>query len=190
MPAPFEIIAGAADVWVAAANTADVVLNVAPSGSWTKLGVAGSKDFSEDGVMVTYEQDQEDFYGLGATGPRKAFRTRERLHITFTLHDATLESFQHAFNEVAITTLVGPPAEKTVPLVQGGTVQTRALLIRSAVSPYVDSANPTQFWVPLCYQKGPIEVLFTKGKAVGLKLSWFALQDDTNGFGKLHEPTT
>jgi hypothetical protein len=189
MPAPFEIIAGAADVYLAAPNTADVVLNVAPGGSWTKLGVAGSKDYSEDGVMCAYEQDQEDFYGLGATGPRKAFRTRERLKITFTLHDATVESFTHAFNEAAITTLAGPPAEKTIPLIQGGTVQTRALLIRSAVSPYVDSANPTQLWVPLCYQKGSFDIVFNKGKPIGLKLDFFALQDDTNGFGKLHEPT-
>jgi len=190
MPAPFEIIAGAADVWVAAANTADVVLNVGPSGSWTKLGTAGSKDFTEDGVVLHMNQDVNQVFSLGATGPRKAFRNREGFRVTLTLMDVTLEMWQHAWNEAAITTLVGPPAEKTIPLIQGGPVNTRAVLIRSAVSPYADSANPTQLWVPVCYQNANVEAAFKKADAMGLALEFVALQDDTNGFGKLHMPTS
>lgn len=190
MPAPLEIIAGAADVWVAPALTADVALNAAPGGAWVKLGTAGSKDYTEDGVTLHMSQDVNEIFGLGATGPRKAFRNREGFHVTLTLMDVTLEMWAHAWNEAAITTLVGPPAEKTINLVQGGAVNTRAVLIRSAISPYADSANPTQLWIPLAYQKANVEARFKKADAMGLPLDFVALQDDTNGFGKLHMPTS
>lgn len=190
MAAPFEIIAGPVDVYVAPLATAFPTISAAPSGSWVKLGASGSKDLDEAGVTVRSEQDTEEVYGLGATGALKAFRVRERLIVEFILHDATLEAYSAAWNSAAITTLAGPPAEKTIPILRGPTVTSRALLIRGVLSPYVDSANNSQWDIPNVYQKGDPETVYSKGEPVGLAFSFFALQDATAGFGVLHAPTT
>lgn len=190
MPAPFELVAGPVEIWLAAPNTADVAINAAPGAAWTRLGVAGSKDLDDGaGVTVKTEQTIQTVGGLGATGDRKAFRDKEKITIAFTLNDATLESYAAALNQAAITTLAGPPAEKKIQLLQGVTVQTRALLVRGLLSPYADSVNNLQWWIPLCYQNESPETVYMKAKAVGLKLSFLALQDDTNGLGTLHFPT-
>lgn len=189
MPAPYGIIAGPADVYIAPVGTAFPVANVAPSGTWVLLGVAGGKSMHEDGITVRREADYEDVYTLGATGPRKALRTRERLIIEFTLVDATLESYAAALNSVTVTTNVGPPADKTIPLLMGSTVTTRALLIRGTLSPYADSTVNLQWEVPLVHSRSEPETVYRKGEPVGIAFTFFALQDDTNGFGVLRAPT-
>lgn len=189
MPAPFQIVAAPFDVYLAPTGTAFPVISAAPAGAWIKLGSGGAKDYAEDGVLVRPEQTNEEFFSLGATGPRKVFRTKEGLVIEFTLHDATAESYQAAWNQNAITTLAGPPAEKTIQIKQGLTVSLRAMLIRGVSSPYADSANNTQWDVPLVYQNGNPETVYTKGRPVGLKLSFRALEDDALGLGKIHLPT-
>jgi hypothetical protein len=190
MPAPFEILAGLVDAYLAPVGTAFPIINVAPAGTWIKLGAGGSKDFTEDGLVVRHEVGVERIRSAGTTGPRKAFRTTEDLLIELTLMDATAEALQAALNQLAITTVVGPPAEKTIQLLEGQAVTLRALLIRGVLSPYADSASNLQFDVPIVYQNGPIELVFRKGEPVGLKLQFVALQDDTLGFGKLHLPTS
>ena len=189
MPAPFPIIAGPVDVYTAPIATAFPVANVAPAAAWVLLGSTGGKSIHEDGVTVRYENDTEDIHTLGATGARKAFRTRERLIIEFTLIDATLESYAQAMNAATVTTLAGPPAEKTVPLRHGSSVSTRALLIRGLLSPYADSTVNLQWEIPLVYSKSEPQTVYKKGDPVGLAFSFFALQDDTNGFGVLRVPT-
>lgn len=190
MPAPFEIVAGLVDAYLAPLATAFPVINVAPAGAWIKLGAGGSKDFTEDGLVVRHEVGVERIRSAGTTGPRKAFRTQEDLLIELTLMDATAEAISAAFNQLAVTTLAGPPAEKTIQLLEGPSVTLRSLLLRGVLSPYADSASNLQFDIPIVYQNGPIEFLFSKGKPIGLKLQFVALQDDTNGFGKLHLPTS
>lgn len=191
MPAPFEVFAtGAVDVFLAPANTADPVINVALSGSWIKVGVAGALDYNEDGVKVRKETENNEVYGLGGYGVRKVFRVREKLFIEFTLQDATIEAFRDAFNQTAVTTLAGPPAEKTIPLLENITTPTtRALLFRSANSPYMDG-GVMQWWVPIVYQTGNPETVFRKSDPVGLALQFTALADATNGFGKIHAQTS
>lgn len=190
MPAPFEIVAGLVDAFLAPVATAFTAINAAPAGGWIKLGPGGAKDFTEDGLIVRHEVNVERIRSAGTTGPRKAFRTTEDLLIELTLMDATAEGISAAMNQLAITVLAGPPAEKTVQLLEGGTVNLRALMLRGVLSPYVDSANNLQFDIPIVFQNGPIEMLFNKGKPIGLKLQFVALQDDVLGFGKIHLPTT
>jgi len=190
MPSPFEIQAGAVDAWLAPVGTAFPVINVAPAGTWIKIGLNQSKDYADAGVLMRNMQTTKEVETLGTTGPVKAYREKEALVIELTLLDATLESYQQALNQSAITVLTGPPAEKTIPLIQGGTVATRALLIRGLLSPYADSVANLQWDVPLVYQSGDIDTLYKKADPVGLKLVFRALQDPTLGFGKLHAPTS
>lgn len=189
MPVPYEIVAGAVEAWLAPTGTTFPIISAAPSGSWLKLGVAGKLDYSEDGVVIRHEENVNRIRTLGTTGARKAFRNTEDLFIELTLMDATAEALSAALNQQAITTLAGPPAEKTIPLLEGGAVNLRAMLLRGVLSPYADTVNNFQFDIPLVYQDGPIEMAFKKGDPVGVKLHFVALADDTLGLGKVHIPT-
>ena len=192
MPPPFEVLAGPADVWLAVLATADPAINAAPPAAWIKLGANGSKDMDESGVIVRPGQDVTEFFGLGATGPLKAFRGRESFEVEFTLHDATLESYSRAFNENAITTVVGPPAEKTILIKRGPIVQLKAMLIRlnAGNSPYADSANFVQWFLPSVYNRAVPETVYRKAEPVGLHFVFGVLEDAALGFGTLHAPTT
>lgn len=186
MGAPFEIVAGKVQAWLAPVGTAFPVINVAPGGAWVLLGVAGDKDVSEDGVIIKHTETQTKIRTLGTTMPRKAFRTEEDLSVELTLFDATAEAIAAQLNGGTITTLAGPPAEKTVPLNLGGSVLSRALLIRGVLSPYADSASNLQVDIPLAVQDGELDLTFKKGDPIGLKLRFWAL-DDANL--KIHLPT-
>ena len=187
MPAPLEIFAtGAIDVYLAVTGTADPVITAALAGAWIKVGVAGAQDYGEDGIKVKKSTENNEVYGLGSYGVRKVFRTREKLTIGFVLMDATLEAYRDAFNQTAVTTLVGPPNEKTIPLLENQTTPTfRALLMRSSNSPYMDG-GVLQWWVPLVYQTGDPETVYKKSDPVGLAVEFTAIADATSGFGKIH----
>lgn len=189
MTAPFEIVAGQVEAYLAVLGTAFPVINAAPAGAWVKLGAAGAKSTSEDGVTIRASQTVNKIRTLGTTGARKAFRSEEDLEVELTIFDITAEAFAAAMNGLAITTLAGPPAEKTVQLLQGPTVIERAMLIRGVLSPYADSASNLQVDVPRVFQDETLELIFKKDEPVGLKMRFFTLQDDTLGFGKIHLPT-
>jgi hypothetical protein len=187
---PYEIFAtGACDVYLAVTGTADPVVNVAPPGAWIKVGVAGSSDYGEDGVRIRKETENNEIYALGLYGVRKVFRVREKLTISFTLMDATMEALRDAFNQTVVSTIVGPPAEKTIPLLENVATPTfRSLLVRAPLSPYMSGGN-IQFWVPLVYQTGATEFLFKKSDPVGIEMEFTAIADATSGFGKAHAQT-
>lgn len=190
MTTPYEIVAGAVDAYLAVVGTAFTAVDAAtPAGDWVKLGTAGSKDISEDGVLIRSEQTVQRIRTLGTTGPRKAYRDTEDLVIELTLMDSTIETYQAALNQLAITTVAGPPAEKTIQLLQGTAVALRALMIRGVLSPYADTANYLQWDIPIVYQEGNPETIYRKGEPVGLKLTFIGLVHDTLGFGKLRIPT-
>jgi hypothetical protein len=186
MPAPFEILAGPVTVWLAAANTAEPLVDTAPSVAWTKLGIAGSDNYNEEGVGFNSEQTLETFRALGTTGSRKVWRTEEENMVTLTVHDLTVEAFKVALDDNTITTTAagtGVPGSKSIPLVRGHAVSLYALLLRTeGQSPYADSMN-AQIWMPAVYESDNREVVFSKGEAAGLKLTFTALEDATNGFG-------
>lgn len=189
MTAPFEIVAGQVEAFLAPLATAFPVINAAPAGAWIKLGVAGAKSTSEDGVVIRPSQNVNKIRTLGTTGARKAFRSEEDLEVELTLFDITAEALSAALNQNAITTLAGPPAEKTVQLLQGPIVVERALLVRGVLSPYVDSVSNLQLDIPRVFQDENLELVFKKDVPVGLKLRFYTLQDDTLAFGKIHLPT-
>ncbi len=189
MPAPFEIVAGLMDAYLAPVATAFPALNAAPAGAWIKLGAGGVKDYTEDGLVIRHEEADQVIRSLGTTGPRKAFRETEDVFIELTLIDATAESIQAALNQNPITVVAGPPASKDIALLEGQSVNLRALLVRGVLSPYLDTANYFQYEVPIVFQKGNIEMAFKKAVPIGMKLQFQALQDDVLGLGKIRIPT-
>ena len=191
MPAPFEIYAtGALDLYLAVPNTADPVVNVAPPGAWIKVGVSGGQNYGEDGVHIRKETENNEVYTTGSYGVRKVFRTREVLKIGVQLMDATLEAWRDAMNQTVVTAAAGPPAIKSIPLLENVATPTfRACLLRMSLSPYFDGGG-FQFWVPVVYQTGSIDSQFRKSDPAILELEFTAVADATNGFGKATAQTS
>lgn len=196
MPAPFHIIPGPVQVYVAPYGTVFPVLGVAPAGTWIGLGTNLDKDITEDGVTLRHSRATEIFRGLGTTAPRKSFATEEDLEIEFNLADMSMEAYSKALGAPAttagnVTTVAGPPATKTVPLLRGFITDTVALLIRLGTSAYGEGTATftTQWKIPMVQQVGNPEVVFVKGAPVALNHLYRAMWDPTLGFGVLEMGT-
>lgn len=173
--APFEIVAGPLELWLAAVGTVFPAIDAAPPVAWTKVGASGRRNYSEDGVTVNHEQTVEGFRSAGSTGKRKMFRTEEDLRITVQIADLTLEQYKYALGGNTVTNVVGDP--RKIGLSRGREVNEFALLARGS-SPYGDSMN-LQYEVPRCAEVSSQEVTFEKGAPAMLQLEFEALEDDS-----------
>lgn len=191
--APYEVVAQPFTLWVAAVGVAFPVIDEEPGASWTKVGTSGDLNYTEDGVTVTHNQSVEMWRALGSTGPRKAFRSEEELHVSLVLADLTLEQYSLALNHNSVTTEppdAGVAGYKKVGLSRGAEVPQRALLVRGAGASAYGSGWAAQYEVPVAVQIGEPEVVFTKGEPAGLALEYMALEDpdattDDERFGRL-----
>lgn len=175
---PYEIVGAPLTLWLAPVGTAFPLVNAAPAGAWIKIGTNGTRNQSEEGVVVMHNQTLNKARPGGATGPVKAFRTEEDLSFSLTLWDITLEQYTLALNSNTLTTTaagVGTAGFKKLGLSRGFNVKEYALLARG-VSPY-DEAMTAQYQVPRCYNSGSPEVAYRKGVPAGLKLTFEALED-------------
>lgn len=184
--APFEVIAGPAEAWYAPVGTAFPELDVAPGGSWTKIGAAGDRSYLEEGVKVMAPQELTYFKGLGSTGDRKAFRVSEEFKVGFSVADMTVEQWKISMNGNAITNTTGSP--RKIGLSRGLQVEQYALLLRGP-SPYGDGWV-TQFEIPVCVESGNPEVVYKKDAAAALAVEFKALEDplaasNDESFGRL-----
>lgn len=166
--APFQIVAGPADVYIAPTGTAFPAVNAAPSGSWIALGQ------TEGGVTVRHTQDITQLTTDQHTGPVKAIRTAEGLEVAFGLAETTLENYKYAINNATVTTAAGPPAIKSIKLYRGVDVSLHSILVRGA-SAYGNFSS--QYQIPVVYQAEEPEVAFVKDDKTVLSTSWIALED-------------
>ena len=181
--APYEIVAQPFTLWVAAVAEAFPEIDEDPEAGWTKVGVSGDLNYTEDGVTITHSQTVEAWRALGSTGPRKAFRTEEELRIAMTLADLTLEAYTLALNYNTVTPVVADVdtgGYKSMGLSRGLDLPQRALLVRGGGSPY--GAGTVQTWnmqyeVPIAVQVSEPEVVFVKGEPAALALEFMALED-------------
>lgn len=177
--APYEVVAQPFTLWLAPVGTTFPLIDAQPSGSWTRLGTLGDRNYSEDGITFTHSQSQEVFRALGSTGPRKAFRVAEEQRISLVVVDLTLEAYKIALNGNTIGTVaqgVGISAQKEIGLSRGRSVTQYALLLRAEDgSPYMD--GPAQYEIPVVVEAGEAEVVFTKGEPAGLALEFNTLED-------------
>lgn len=183
---PFEIMVATLKVYTGPVNEARPDLNDAVAGNWVLLGTSGKSNYAEDGVIVTPEQDIEEFYSLGNTGPQKAFRTQERLGITVTLVDFTAEHMAKIWNDASVTDTAqgsGTAGVRDFDLLQGVTVKELGLLLRGDVGPYI-ATSKMQWWIPRAYvsDRGPITAV--KGEPGMVEITFQALDHASNGFGK------
>ena len=180
MAEPFEIIAAPLELYAAPVGTEFPAVDEAPAADWKIVGKSGTRNYSDDGVTVTHEQEISAFTPAGATVPRKVWRTGEALTIAVDIADLSTEAYAKALNEAAIDTSV--PGEKSIRLFRGDQVATFALLARG-LSPE-DEALFAQYEVPVVYQGADsIEITYNKGEPAMVSLEFTALSDDTGDFG-------
>ena len=188
MGEPFEVMAGPFEVYLAPVGTTFPDIDATPGNDWELLGTSGSKSLTEDGIKVRPEQNIEKFRPLGSTGIRKVWRTSEDLMVEFTLVDATLEAYASVLNDATVTDTaagIGTAGHRSIDLLQGPSVATFAMLIRGdGLSPYGDGYN-TQWELPIVHQQDNPETAYVKGVPVGLKCTFAAIEDDTDGYGHL-----
>lgn len=184
--APFAIMAGPADVYIAATETAFPKINEAPGGSWTNLGR------TEGGVNITHGNTVQLISADQNTGPVKAIRTDESVEIGFSLIELTLETYGKVLNGATVTAEAGPPAIKKIQLHQGYNVSLFSMLIRG-YSPY--GAFNSQYKVPVVCQTEQPQVSYTKQDKAVLACKWTTLENlaastDSERFGQYEAQTS
>jgi len=182
---PFEILAGPADVYVAATGATyptdpdtDVDDNV-----WYFLGK------TEGGVTVRHTQNITAIGVDQETVPVKVLRTEEGLEVEFSLAETTLENYSIVLNQNAVT---ASGDQKTLKFYQNVGVALKALLVRGR-SPY--GPFGADFQVPVAYQNESPEFAHTKDDKAVLHSTFVALADFNasnvnDRFGKLVATTS
>lgn len=170
--APFEILAGPADVYVGDFGVSFPTVDERPdSGDFTYIGE------TEGGVTVRHTQTVTPLTTDQHTGAVKAVRTEEGLEIEFSIVDLTLENYSLALNSTTVTADPGGGGDvptKSLAFHQGIHVDLRTLLVRGR-SPYGNF--PAQYQVPVVYQNESPEVSFVKDDKSVLACVWNALED-------------
>lgn len=173
--APYQIIVGPADVFVAPVGTAFPALNVtsstnSPPAGWTALGK------TQGGVSVKYSQTVDQISVDQTTGPVKAVRSAEGLDITMTMVELTIAAIAYFMNQQTVTTVTGPPHDQDIPLHRGRSVARNALLVRTD-SPY--GAWFMQYEVPVVVMTDSPQMDFAENKVAGAQVTWTAIEDLT-----------
>ncbi len=180
--APFEIIGGPLTAWLAPVGQAFPDLDMVDSAidaAFILLGTSGADDYTEDGVILTMDQEVGNIRGLAKTGILKARRSSEDLKVGLTVMDGTVEHVSIVLNGNTITTVAPGAAAvgtKAVGLTRGLTVTQYALLVRGE-SPYL-ADGIYQLEIPVVYVSSSPAPAFKKGEDVaGFEMEFTALVD-------------
>lgn len=179
--APWEVIAGPAEIYIAAAGTARPTIATYPlpapsSPTWVGLGTNKELNYDEQGIRIASPQEITKWKSLGDTGSRKAFRVSEDFQFGVKVVDITLEQWAHALNGNTITPTAQAGAaagSRKIGLSRGPGVVSFALLIRYP-SPY-GADLWGQIWVPYAINEGQTELMFQKGTPAGLDFLFSAM---------------
>ena len=177
---PYEVIAGPLEVWVGPTGESFPDVNDTPTGNWTKVGTSGVRTISEDGVTITHPQTVEVARSAGSTGPIKAWRTEEELHIAFSLLDLSPEEYARALNGNSVETVaagVGTSGVKQLGLSRGRTVAQVALLLRGTDMSSEGSDLNCQYEFPRAVEQGEPELAYVKGAPVMIGLEYQIIED-------------
>lgn len=180
MTAPFEIIVGPAEVYLAPVGTTFPDVDEAPSGAWDLVGTLGSENYSEAGVLVRFPRTMVDIRVLGSTTPRKHVITETGFEVEFEVIDATAEQLVLGYgvdpDDITDTAAgVGTPGDRAFDLPTSPIPFQRAVLVRVNQSPYMADGK-TQFEIPAANQGGNADGGFMKGDPFQIKHIWSAVK--------------
>ncbi len=179
-----EILFSPYDVYWAPVGEAFPAIEDAPAGNWLVLGVSVAERTNEDGVMVTMEQDFEEFRAAGTSAPIEASRVSESLIVSLTLHDLRPEMLRLVLNNNTISNTAaggGAAGFDEIDLERGpGKPQDIALLVRGDSTQF--ATGNAQYQIPRCYASSSPEIVHTKGEAAGIEMEFRALRADATPF--------
>lgn len=182
-----EILFSPYDVFWAPVGESFPAIGASPGGNWLVLGTSVAERTNEDGVMVAFEQEFEEFRAAGTSAPIEASRVRESVIISLTLHDLRPNMLRLVLNNNAITnTAAGAAAGfDEIDLERGpGKPQEMALLVRGDSTQF--ATGNAQYQIPRCYVSSSPEIVHTKGEAAGIELEFRALRAASSPYmGKL-----
>ena len=182
--APFEMVSGPLTLYLAPEGTAAPEISATPPAAWVQFGQSGARNYSEDGVVVTPEQELSTQRVLGSTAAAKVFRVNEDVMISVTVLDLHPSTFARALNNQTITQTSpasGVAGRRDVSLLRGREVDVYALVAKG-FSPIGDGFE-AQFWFPRAYTQNVGAATYIKGQAAGFALETRMLEDLTDGFG-------
>lgn len=172
--APYEIVVGPAEIYTAPVGTPFPAVDEAPAAGWTLLGTSGANNQSEDGVTVRTNVTSVPVRVAGSVMPRKFTITEKAFQVEVTFYDMSVETLTLAMggDDADIEDGVDDAAFEipTDPI-----PTQKALLIRLDQSPYGAGRN-SQFEVGGAFQVGNPELVFRKGDAVGVMMTWEGVQ--------------
>lgn len=176
--APFEQLTGTLSLYLGPASEAKPDVDDAPAGNWALVGPTDGDQEMEHSQSLEYFSDNDH------SGKVKAARTEEDTILKATIVGLTLENYAKLMSAVSnVTTVVGPPAIKKLPLKRGFDVTQYALLWRgTGQSPYGNF--PAQYYVPLCVVDGSPTVTRAKDGRPGLEVEFHVLEDDSQSAGE------
>lgn len=172
-----DLYVGPADVYAAPVGTAFPALDAAPGASWVLLGTQGSRNISEDGVIVRRNVDTSLIMALGTTMPRKAAVTSAGVEVEFTIMDQTAEQLAFAFGAlpedvVSVGAGAGTIGYDTLDIPTAPVPVERAILVR-----WTDpTSGPCQFEIKRAIQMGSAEMTFSKEDALSATHLWTTLE--------------
>lgn len=178
MPAPYEVIVGPAEVYVAPVGEAFPDVDTAPGGNWDLVGTLGSENYAESGVLVRSPRNTNPINVLGSTVPRKHVITTTGLEIEFDVIDASAEQVTLGYGVdpadiVDDAAGVGTPGTRSFDIPTSPIPFQRAVLVRIDQSPYGEGLK-SQLQIPAANQLGNAEGGFTKGDPFQIKHIWGA----------------
>lgn len=177
---PFEQLAGMTlRVYIKASGATEPTLAQDPvvDLSYVELGPTdGGQTITHGGALTKFYDDQHQ-------GPVKAVRPQEDITFESTIVGLTLEKYAAVLHIASdVTSAVGPPATKTMPLKRGRMPTLYTVVFRSEIaSPY--GSFPIQYFLPMAVFDGEPAPTFTKDGRAGLDLTILPIEDDSQAAG-------
>jgi len=178
MPAPYEVIVGPANVYVAPVGTAFPAVDEEPAVAWQLVGSLGSENYAEAGVLVRSPRNTTPINVLGSTVPRKHVITTTGLEIEFDVIDASAEQVTLGYGvdpeDIEVVATAGSES-RSFDIPTSPIPFQRAVLVRIEQSPYGEDLN-SQLQIPAANQLGNAEGGFMKGDPFSVKHIWGAVK--------------
>lgn len=182
MSEPNQVVFGPAEFWIAPPGTAFTDVDLDPSAPWTKIGVAGNKDITDEGITVRGAVTDARFRGLAGVTIRKMSMVSRDFEVTFKHADLSPEALAAAYgfdeDDIEDDETAGGTNIKVITLPTSPTPFSRRAMLRCDQSSEGDGFV-TQFNIYNAVQVGGGEGMFSKSKPFDNTHSWIAVDTES-----------
>lgn len=179
-----EINLGPAEVYIAPVGEAFPAVNATPAGNWVLIGTQGSRNYTEDGVIVRRPVEHERIGALGTTLTRKVGITSAGFEVEFAVMDMNPEELLAAMGgettDITDTAAgAGTAGHQSFPVPTDPVPVERAMLVRWNRSPFAATGFKSQIEIKVATQVGQMEGTFSKSQPFAPRHQWIALEPDS-----------